>query len=51
MNRETTPLGELLQQYRFKANLSLAKLESLVKISKGGLSNIETGEQIANKRL
>ncbi|UHA75884.1 helix-turn-helix domain-containing protein [Paenibacillus sp. 481] len=39
-----TPLGELLQQYRFRANMTLASLDSKVGVSKGSLSRIETGE-------
>ncbi|UHA72055.1 helix-turn-helix domain-containing protein [Paenibacillus sp. 481] len=44
MNRETTPLGELIQQYRNKANMTQTELASKIHITKGGLSKIETGE-------
>ncbi|UHA73772.1 helix-turn-helix domain-containing protein [Paenibacillus sp. 481] len=44
MARNTTPLGELIQQYRGKSGMTLAQLKSKISITKGTLSKIENGE-------
>ncbi|UHA72665.1 helix-turn-helix transcriptional regulator [Paenibacillus sp. 481] len=44
MGHVTTPLGELIRRYRNQVNMTLAQLESIINVSKGSLSKIETGE-------